>query len=134
MRYGEYLLSYQDCRACHGDKLTGGVPGQAAPLGPDLSVVKRWKFQEFVATMRTGVDPNGHELDTQMPWRLIGRMGDVAGDWEDGKDMTQSISAECGAYLLGTRFHCNIDNPCDNLRRRFQFGGHVPLKKKAGDG
>ena len=76
LRYGEYLLSYQDCRACHGDKLTGGVPGQAAPLGPDLSVVKRWKFQEFVATMRTGVNPNGHELNRQMPWRLIGRMGD----------------------------------------------------------
>jgi mono/diheme cytochrome c family protein len=76
LRYGEYILSYQDCRACHGDKLTGGVPGQAAPLGPDLSVVKGWKFEEFVATMRTGVDPNGHELNRQMPWEPIGRMGD----------------------------------------------------------
>jgi mono/diheme cytochrome c family protein len=76
LRYGEYLLSYQDCRACHGDKLTGGVPGQTAPLGPDLSVVKGWKFEEFVATMRTGVDSNGHELNRQMPWRPIGRMGD----------------------------------------------------------
>jgi mono/diheme cytochrome c family protein len=75
-RYGEYLLSYQQCRACHGDKLTGGVPGQAAPLRPDLAVVKGWKSQEFVATMRTGVDPNGHALNRQMPWRLIGRMGD----------------------------------------------------------
>jgi hypothetical protein len=36
LQYGEYILSYQDCRACHGDKLTGGVPGQLAPLGPDL--------------------------------------------------------------------------------------------------
>jgi hypothetical protein len=34
LQYGEYILSYQDCRACHGDKLTGGVPGQLAPLGP----------------------------------------------------------------------------------------------------
>ena len=74
--YGEYILSYQDCRACHGDKLTGGVPGQLAPLGPDLSLVKGWKFEEFLATMRTGVDPNGHELGKQMPWRPIGRMGD----------------------------------------------------------
>jgi len=31
---------------------------------------------EFVATMRTGVDSNGHELNRQMPWRPIGRMGD----------------------------------------------------------
>ena len=32
--YGEYILSYQDCRACHGANLTGGVPGQLGPLGP----------------------------------------------------------------------------------------------------
>jgi mono/diheme cytochrome c family protein len=76
LQYGEYILSSQDCRACHGDKLTGGVPGQLAPLGPDLNLVKGWKFEEFVATMRTGVDPNGHELGKQMPWQPIGRMGD----------------------------------------------------------
>jgi len=76
LQYGEYILSYQDCRACHGDKLTGGVPGQLAPLGPDLNPVKGWKFEEFVATMRTGVDPNGHELGKQMPWQSVGRMAD----------------------------------------------------------
>jgi mono/diheme cytochrome c family protein len=76
LQYGEYILSYQDCRACHGDKLTGGVPGQLGPLGPDLNLVKGWKLDEFIATMRTGVDPNGHELSKQMPWRPIGRMGD----------------------------------------------------------
>jgi mono/diheme cytochrome c family protein len=76
VEYGEYILSYQDCRECHGNKLTGGVPGQLAPLGPDLSLVKGWKLEEFITTMRTGVDPNGHELGKQMPWRPIGRMGD----------------------------------------------------------
>jgi mono/diheme cytochrome c family protein len=76
LEYGEYILSYQDCRGCHGDKLTGGVPGQLGPLGPDLNLVKRWKFEEFVATMRTGVDPNGHQLNKQMPWRPVGRMSD----------------------------------------------------------
>jgi mono/diheme cytochrome c family protein len=74
--YGEYILSYQDCRNCHGDQLTGGVPGQLGPLGPDLNLVKGWKLDEFVATMRTGIDPNGHELSKEMPWRPIGRMGD----------------------------------------------------------
>jgi mono/diheme cytochrome c family protein len=76
LQYGEYILSYQDCRSCHGDKLTGGVPGQLGPLGPDLNLVKGWKLEEFVATMRTGVDPNGHELSKQMPWKPVGRMGD----------------------------------------------------------
>ena len=74
--FGEYILSYQDCRECHGKNLTGGVPGQLAPLGPDLDLVKEWKFEEFVTTMRTGVDPYGHELSQQMPWRPIGRMSD----------------------------------------------------------
>jgi len=76
LQYGEYILSYQDCRSCHGANLTGGVPGQLGPLGPDLNLVKRWKLEEFVATMRTGVNPNGHELSKEMPWRPIGRMSD----------------------------------------------------------
>jgi mono/diheme cytochrome c family protein len=75
-QFGEYILSYQDCRECHGKNLAGGVPGQLAPLGPDLHLVKGWKLVEFIATMRTGIDPNGHELSQQMPWRPIGRMDD----------------------------------------------------------
>ena len=74
--YGEYILSYQDCRACHGTKLTGGVPGQLGPIGPDLNLVKGWKLEQFIATMRTGVDPDGHELSKEMPWQPIGRMSD----------------------------------------------------------
>lgn len=75
-RYGRYLLSYQDCRECHGKDLTGGVPGQLPPLGPDLAIVKDWDQAQFIATMRTGVDPGGHRLGEQMPWRPIGRMDD----------------------------------------------------------
>jgi len=75
-QYGEYLLSYQDCRECHGKDLSGGVPGQLPPLGPDLGVVGHWTVGEFITTMRSGVDPNGHQLGEQMPWRPIGRMTD----------------------------------------------------------
>ena len=75
-RYGKYLMSYQDCRECHGKDLSGGVPGQLPPLGPDLSIVKDWTRDEFITTMRTGVDPNGHQIGEKMPWRPIGRMDD----------------------------------------------------------
>jgi mono/diheme cytochrome c family protein len=75
-RYGEYILSYQDCRACHGADLAGGVEGQLAPVGPGLALVKDWKLEQFVSTMRTGIDPAGHELGKEMPWRPIGKMDD----------------------------------------------------------
>jgi cytochrome c553 len=75
--YGEYILSYQDCRGCHGADLTGGVPGQLGPIGPGLALVKDWKLEEFIATLRTGVDPSGHQLNNSvMPWRVFGKMSD----------------------------------------------------------
>jgi mono/diheme cytochrome c family protein len=75
-RYGEYILSYQDCRACHGPNLTGGVPGQIAPIGPNLRVVRAWNKEQFIATMRTGLDPAGRPLSELMPWRVLGKMDD----------------------------------------------------------
>ena len=69
-------MSYQDCRACHGADLAGGLEGQLAPLGPGLNLVKDWKLEQFVSTMRTGIDPAGHALNEQMPWRPIGKMDD----------------------------------------------------------
>jgi mono/diheme cytochrome c family protein len=76
VQYGEYIMSYQDCRECHGANLAGGVAGQLAPIGPGLNLVKQWKLKEFITTMRTGIDPAGHELSEQMPWRPIGKMDD----------------------------------------------------------
>jgi hypothetical protein len=54
----------------------GGVEGQLGAVRSDLNLVKEWKLQQFVATMRTGIDPGGHELSEQMPWRPIGKMDD----------------------------------------------------------
>jgi cytochrome c553 len=76
MQYGEYILSYQDCRECHGADLTGGMQGQLAPSGPGLTLVNEWSLEQFMTTLRTGIDPGGHELSKQMPWRPIGRMDD----------------------------------------------------------
>ena len=53
-----------------------GLCAWRGPLGPDLNLVKQWNLAEFIATMRTGIDPNGQELGKQMPWRQVGRMDD----------------------------------------------------------
>ena len=75
--YGEYILSYQDCRECHGANLVGGLSGQMAPIGPGLTIVKDWQRSEFIAAMRTGIDPSRHHINgAVMPWRTIGRMDD----------------------------------------------------------
>ncbi len=76
VKFGEYILSYQDCVACHGADLTGGKPGQLAPMGPSLAVVRGWTQEQFMTTLRTGVDPSGHALAQQMPWQNVGRMDD----------------------------------------------------------
>jgi mono/diheme cytochrome c family protein len=75
--YGAYLVSYLDCRVCHGSKLTGGTPAQLGPLGPDLTMLKDWSRNDFISTMRTGMDPNGHQLTREMPWRSVGHLSDV---------------------------------------------------------
>lgn len=76
IEYGEYILSYQDCRDCHGENLLGGTD-QLAPIGPNLKLVKGWTQEQFIVTLRTGIDPLGHEIDpARMPWKSIGRMDD----------------------------------------------------------
>ena len=74
--FGKYIVSYQDCVLCHGADLAGGQPGQLGPVGPNLRVVKDWTREQFITTLRTGVDPGGHALNSQMPWRNISRMDD----------------------------------------------------------
>ncbi len=74
--YGKYIVSYGGCRDCHGQNLTGGQKGGFSPVGPNLRVVKGWTAEQFVTTLRTGVDPTGHNLSDAMPWRVLGRYDD----------------------------------------------------------
>ena len=83
--FGKYVLSYNDCDFCHGPDYTGGTPGGLTPVGPTLRVVKGWTREQFVTTIRTGVDPSGHALDnTQMPWETYRYLDDdeLAGMYE----------------------------------------------------
>jgi cytochrome c553 len=75
--YGKFMVSFLDCKGCHGDDLNGGT-SSIGPKGPSLRLVKSWKEEEFIQTLRTGVDPSGHELNSSiMPWKSTGRLDDV---------------------------------------------------------
>jgi mono/diheme cytochrome c family protein len=70
---GAYLVALGGCTFCHGPHLTGGQgPEPGAPGGPDLTStgpLSRWSLAEFVATMRTGITPEGHAIAPKyMPW------------------------------------------------------------------
>jgi mono/diheme cytochrome c family protein len=74
--YGQYVISYQDCRVCHGPDLNGGK-NQLTPNGPSLLAVKGWTQADFIQTLRTGVAPDGHQLNSIMPWKAAGRLDDT---------------------------------------------------------
>ncbi|RME11092.1 MAG: hypothetical protein D6802_07650 [Ardenticatenia bacterium] len=79
--YGEYLVNTNDCRACHGPDLTGAQPPEpGAPRAPNLTSsgeLAGWSAAEFIATIRTGVSPQGHTLDPNfMPWPDYANLND----------------------------------------------------------
>jgi hypothetical protein len=43
---------------------------------PDACRPIDWNLEDFISTMRTGIDPAGHELGHQMPWQPIGKLDD----------------------------------------------------------
>ena len=71
LEYGRYLVSVLACQECHGQDLAGRMGGGLGPPGaPNLTeIVPQWSLEDFVHTLRTGVDPNGHELIEDMPWK-----------------------------------------------------------------
>jgi mono/diheme cytochrome c family protein len=69
--YGEYLTT--NCTACHQPDFRGAPPlAPGYPPVPNITAegrVGRWTEAEFVRTLRTGVTPDGHRIDsTKMPW------------------------------------------------------------------
>lgn len=73
--YGQYLATF--CTMCHGENLAGetlaGTGGNLTPGGK----IGEWTFQQFVQTLRTGVTPEGKELDPLlMPWKQLSNLSD----------------------------------------------------------
>ena len=76
VQYGRYIADFIGCSECHGEDLTGGAGG-LSPKGPTLRVVKNWSVEQFIETLRSGVNPTGRALDEEeMPWDFIGRLDD----------------------------------------------------------
>ena len=74
--YGEFMVSFLDCTRCHGEDLNGSTEPFGVK-GPSLRLVKNWTQEEFINTLRTGVNPSGRELSFLMPWKSTGRLDDV---------------------------------------------------------
>ena len=71
--YGKYLVSILGCQVCHAENLTGRKSGGLGPPGgPNIRViVPIWSLEDFIRTLRTGVDPYNHKLVAGMPWQEI---------------------------------------------------------------
>jgi mono/diheme cytochrome c family protein len=71
--YGKYLVSILGCPLCHGENLAGrksGGPGP--PGGPNLTLIlPKWSVEDFIHTLRTGVDPYNRTLAEGMPWKEV---------------------------------------------------------------
>lgn len=82
--YGAYLANIGGCTGCHGPGLSGGqVPGTppddpqfppAANLTP--TGIGAWSEADFFKALRTGIRPDGRQLNIFMPWPLAGQMTD----------------------------------------------------------
>jgi cytochrome c553 len=76
---GKYLAS-TSCEGCHGVALDGNGPGgdPDSPPPPSLAAAAAWSLDDFVKTIRTGVNPGGRALqDEFMPWTAFKYMSDI---------------------------------------------------------
>ena len=77
---GKYLSIA--CTRCHGETMAGGPVDGAAegdPLAANLTPggeLAGWSQEDFINTIRTGVNPAGRQLDKSMPWRELARWHD----------------------------------------------------------
>jgi mono/diheme cytochrome c family protein len=79
VEYGEYLAN--TCTLCHGSNLNGQTLREGGTVYVALNLtpggeMQGWSEEDFIATMRTGVTPNGHQLKDVMPWKYFGQMTD----------------------------------------------------------
>jgi len=79
VEYGAYLAN--TCTLCHGSNLNGQTLHEGSNVYVALNLTRGgevgfWSEEQFIATMRTGVTPGGHQLIEFMPWKYFGQMTD----------------------------------------------------------
>jgi len=79
--YGDYLVTLGDCHSCHGKNLAGGkIPDPTINvIAPNLTPGGEpgsWTEADFINTIRTGVNPAGHQLSDEMPWKDYAKFSD----------------------------------------------------------
>jgi mono/diheme cytochrome c family protein len=80
VEYGKYLAA--GCTGCHGSDYSGGpIPGAPPDTVPASNItpggeLAGWSESDFIQAMRTGVTPDGQEMDPFMPWKNISKMTD----------------------------------------------------------
>jgi len=86
LEYGAYLSGL--CAGCHSPDLAGGPAGDPdSPPAPSLrgdSALNSWSEEDFLLFMRTGVTPDGRQIDPElMPWESFGKFDDeeLQGMW-----------------------------------------------------
>lgn len=80
--YGRYVANVAGCTGCHGPGLSGGPILGAPPDWPPAAnltsagATQGWSEADFIHTIRTGIDPAGHQLVDEMPWQRYAGMSD----------------------------------------------------------
>ena len=70
--YGEYLTQIGACHDCHAADLAGNTDPNSAGMGPNITtggVLANYNGSQFLAFMRSGMTPDGRQVDgVEMPW------------------------------------------------------------------
>ena len=80
--YGQYLVRVGGCADCHGPNLSSGPMTGAPPDVPPAANITPggeivgWTEQQFIETIRTGVNPAGKPLNPFMPYKYLGQLSD----------------------------------------------------------
>ena len=79
VEYGKYLAN--TCTLCHVENFNGQTVREGGNVYVALNLTRGgevgfWSEEQFIATMRSGMTPNGHQLKDFMPWKYFGQMTD----------------------------------------------------------